>query len=74
MKPIVWQQHHLIYGLNDNPRRQKDVIVPVRKGVHRLIHWIRRYNYLTNEEVWAICLEAEIKRRFETEEKLEKGE
>lgn len=62
MAKIVWQEHHIIY--ENKEKRQKEVVRELRKGVHRIITLLRRYNYLTNQEIDTIKLEAELKRQY----------
>lgn len=60
MKKVVLNKHHLIYESD----KQKEVIRLIRKGVHEIVSKIRRYNYLTDEEINTIIIEAELKRKF----------
>jgi len=61
MSSTIFQRHHIQYP----DGRNKEVIRLVRKGVHQICHLIRRYNHLTAEEINAIMLECELKRKFE---------
>lgn len=63
-KKVVWQRHHLVYPSDKN----KEVTRKIRRGVHQCVTLLRRFNYLTEEEVDTICLEAKLKRRFKDEE------
>ena len=65
-KKPVFQKHHVVYS--DNKRYE--VIRKVRKGVHRIINFIKLFNSLTDEEIATIKLECELKRKFGTEERL----
>jgi hypothetical protein len=58
-KPAVLQKHHLCY--------QPEIIVPIRKGCHQTCTLIQRYSFLTDQEIYAIKMAAEMKRQFETE-------
>lgn len=66
VKKPVFQRHHLIY----QDEKNKEVVRNIRKGVHLAISWIRKFTYLTDEEVSTIKTEAELKRVFKSEEKL----
>ena len=59
-KKVIYQNHHIVYGDDKN----KEVIRKIRKGCHQIITLIRRYNYLTNQEVDTIKLECELKRKY----------
>ncbi len=61
-KKAVFQKHHIIY--ENKEKRVKEVTRKIRKGVHRIITLLRRYNYLTNQEIDTLKLEAELKRRY----------
>lgn len=64
-KKPIFQNHHIIYA---NPeKRIKEVTRRVRKGVHQTITLIRRYSFLTNQEIDTIKLELELKRKYENE-------
>jgi len=63
IKKTVFQNHHIIYGNDKN----KEVIRRVRKGVHQVITLLRRYNYLTPQEISTIKIEMELKRKFDNE-------
>lgn len=63
MSKIILQKHHIIYESKQN----KEVTRKVRKGVHLICSWIRRYKYLTDEEISTIRVELELKRRFGNE-------
>jgi len=64
----VWQLHHLVYGDTKN----KEVTRRIRKGCHRIITLIRRFNFLTDQEINTICLECELKRKYNGKQKAEK--
>lgn len=63
-KKQVWNQHHVIYGDDKN----KECIRLVRKGLHLPITLIRRFTYLTDQEIDTVKLELELKRRYSDEE------
>jgi hypothetical protein len=65
LKKPIQQVHHIVYGQNDNPKKQKDITARLRKGVHRIAGLIRHHNYLTDEERWCLHLEIEMKRKWE---------
>lgn len=60
MSKTVRQNHHIIYKSEKN----KEVTRKIRKGCHQIITLIKRYNYLTDEELNAILIEMELKREF----------
>lgn len=45
----------------------KEVTRNIRKGVHWAITILRRYKFLTDEEINTIIIEAELKRKFSKE-------
>lgn len=59
MPKTVIQQHHISYD--------PEVIVPIRKGVHWIVTHIQRYGFLTDQEIYAIHMASEMKRKFEKE-------
>lgn len=61
-KKVVYNKHHVVY--ENKEKRQKEVVRKIRKGVHRAITLLRRYNFLTAQEVDTIKLEAELKRKY----------
>jgi len=61
MKPPIFQTHHCVYPSEKN----KEVTRKIRKGVHRIVGWIKRFNYLTEQEIDCIVLEAMLKRKFD---------
>jgi len=61
-KKIILQTHHIIY--ENKEKRVKAVTRKIRKGVHRIITLIRRYNYLTAQEIDTIHTECELKRNY----------
>lgn len=62
-KQPVFQNHHLIY--ENKEKRVKAVTRKIRKGVHQTISLLRRFTYLTNQEIDTIKLEAELKRKYD---------
>ncbi len=60
-KKPIFQKHHIIYKDGKN---KKEITRNIRKGVHRIVTLIRFFNFLTNEEVETIKLEAELKKKF----------
>jgi len=61
MKKVVWQKHHMHYPGEEAGER----VVKIRKGVHAAITILRRFNFLTKEEVEAINYEAMQKLKVE---------
>jgi hypothetical protein len=61
-KKVIFQNHHLVY--ENKEKRVKPVIRRIRKGVHQTISLLRRFTFLTDQEVDTIKLEAELKRRY----------
>ena len=61
-KKQVFQNHHIIY--ENKEKKVKEVTRKIRKGVHRAITLLRRYNYLTNQEIDTIKVEVELKRQY----------
>jgi len=59
-KKVIFQNHHIIYDSDKN----KAVIRRIRKGCHQIITLIRRYKYLTDEEINCILIECEMKRKY----------
>jgi hypothetical protein len=59
-KKSIVQCHHVVYG----DERNKEVVRRIRKGVHAALKFIRRFNYLTPEEIDTIKIEAELKRKY----------
>ena len=55
------QKHHIIYKSGKN---KKDVIRPIRKGVHAAVTLLRRFNYLTDVEINTIVVECMLKQQF----------
>ena len=62
-KKVILQNHHLIY--ENKEKRVKAVTRRVRKGVHMAITLLRRFTYLTSQEIDTIKLESELKRKYE---------
>jgi len=54
MRKVIWQKHHIHYPGEDAGER----IVKIRKGVHAAITILRRFNFLTKDEVEALHYEA----------------
>ncbi len=65
-KQPVFQNHHIVY--ENKERRVKPVTRRIRKGVHQAISLLRRFTYLTNQEVDTIKLEVELKRKYSNEQ------
>lgn len=61
-KKVILQNHHLIY--ENKEKRIKAVTRRIRKGVHQTISLLRRFSFLTDQEVDTIKLEAELKRKY----------
>ena len=61
-KKVIFQNHHLIY--EDKDKRVKAVTRRIRKGVHQTISLLRRFTYLTDQEIDTIKLESELKRKY----------
>lgn len=57
----IFQQHHVRYEGSGN----KEVVRRIRKGVHYAISILRRFKFLTSEEIDTVKLEAELKRKYE---------
>ena len=64
-RKVVWQSHHCVYASKEH--KTKDVVRRVRRGVHRAICIIQRFNYLTDQEIDTLKLECELKRKYEDE-------
>ena len=54
MRKVIWQKHHIHYPGEDAGER----VVKIRKGVHAAITILRRFNFLTKDEVEALHYEA----------------
>lgn len=66
------QQHHVVYADKENKRRQNDITRLIRNGIHSIVTKIRRFKFLTDEEIETIKLEAELRRAYgEDKEKLD---
>jgi len=63
MAKVVLQNHHVLY--DNKEKRVKAVTRRIRKGVHRIITLLRRYNFLTDQEIDTIKLECEMKRKYD---------
>jgi len=62
VKDVITQKHHIIYGGETiYGKLNPEVTANIRKGCHQVITLIKRYKYLTTEEIWAIMLEALLK-------------
>jgi len=61
-KKVIFQNHHLIY--ENKEKRVKPVTRRIRKGVHQAISLLRRFNFLTDQEISTIKIESELKRRY----------
>ena len=59
-KKVVYNQHHVIYG----DGRNKECLRRIRKGVHAAITLLRRFNYLTSQEIDTVKIELELKRQY----------
>lgn len=59
-KKNIFQKHHVIYNNDKN----KEMVRNIRKGCHQIITLIRRYKFLTDEEINTIQLETELKRVY----------
>ena len=62
-KQPILQNHHIIY--ENKEKRVKAVTRRIRKGVHQTISLLRRFTFLTDQEIDTIKLEAELKRKYE---------
>lgn len=62
-KKVVFQNHHIVY--ENKEKRVKPVIRRIRKGVHQTISLLRRFTFLTDQEIDAVRLEAELKRKYD---------
>ena len=62
-KQPVFQNHHIIYA--NEERRVKEVTRRIRKGVHQAMSLLRRFTFLTDQEVDTIRLESELKRKYD---------
>jgi len=60
-KKIVWNNHHIIYA---SPQ-QKEVVRRIRKGVHCAVTMLRRFNYLTPQEIDTVKIELELKKKYD---------
>lgn len=70
-KTAVWQNHHIIYQGGLHASKQKDITRRIRMGIHSAITIIRRFKYLSPEEVDAIKVEAELRRSYNPERDIE---
>lgn len=58
------QEHHVQYALPDNSRKQPDITVLIRNGVHTIVSRIDRFRGMTFQEVYAIVMAALKQLRF----------
>jgi len=63
-KPFV-QEHHIVYKDETNPKRQRDLTVMIRSGVHSIVTKIGRFNGMTLQEVYSILMAALMQVRFD---------
>jgi len=63
-KPFL-QEHHIVYADATNPRRQRDLTVMIRSGVHSVVSKIGRFNGMTMQEVYAVIMAALMQLRFD---------
>lgn len=61
-KKTVWNNHHIIY--ENKEKRVRAVTRRIRKGVHQAVSLLRRFTYLTDQEIDTIKLESELKRKY----------
>ena len=61
-KKVIFNNHHIIY--ENKEKRVKPVIRRIRKGVHQAISLLRRFSFLTDQEIDTIKLEAGLKRKY----------
>lgn len=64
-KKVIFNNHHIIY--ENKEKRVKAVTRKIRKGVHQAISLLRRYNFLTNQEIDTIKTECDLKRKYGNE-------
>ena len=64
-KKVIFNNHHVIY--ENKEKRVKAVTRRIRKGVHMAITLLRRFTYLTSQEIDTIKLESELKRKYSNE-------
>lgn len=62
MPKPVYQNHHIIY--ENKEKRVKAVTRKVRKGVHQAISLLRRFTYLTEQEIDTVKTECDLKRKY----------
>lgn len=60
-------RHHVQYKDIENPRRQPDITVFIRNGIHSIVSKISRFRGMTFQEVYAIVMEALKQLRFDVE-------
>jgi len=60
---VILQNHHVLY--ENKEKKVKAVTRKIRKGVHQAISLLRRFNYLTDQEISTITLESELKRVYD---------
>jgi len=61
-KQPIFQNHHVIY--ENKEKRVKPVIRKVRKGVHQAVSLLRRFTFLTDQEIDTVKTECELKRKY----------
>lgn len=62
-KKVIFQNHHVLY--ENKEKRVKPVTRRIRKGVHQAVSLLRRFTFLTNQEIDTIKLEVELKRKYD---------
>jgi len=62
-KKVIFQNHHILY--ENKEKRVKAVTRKIRKGVHQAITLLRRFTYLTDQEIDTIRLESELKKKYD---------
>ncbi len=62
-KKVIFNNHHIIY--ENKEKRVKAVTRKIRKGVHMAITLLRRFTYLTDQEIDTIKTESELKRKYD---------
>ena len=60
-KKPVFQNHHVVYPSEKN----REVTRRIRKGVHQALTLLCRHKYLTDQEISAVQLECELRRKFD---------
>jgi len=62
-KKIIFNNHHIIY--ENKEKRVKAVTRKIRKGVHQAITLLRRFTFLTSQEIDTIKTECDLKRKYD---------